>query len=81
MQQDDPMISATEAMNLIKERLKRDISLNKVSKMMREGEIPSEESLFDRRKRIARRSEVVKWIEKVLAQEGKLEGRAALAIA
>ena len=80
MAQEDPMISATEAMNLIKDRLQRDISLNKVSKMMRDGVIPSEESLFDRRKRIARRSEVMKWIEGVLQQEGKLEDRAALAI-
>jgi hypothetical protein len=80
MAQDDPMISATEAMNLIKDRLKRDISLNKVSKMMRDGVIPSEESLFDRRKRIAHRSDVMKWIEDVLQQEGRLEDWPALAI-
>ena len=78
MAPDDPMISASEAKELMEKHLKRKVSLNRVVRLMLDGKIPSEKSIYDARKRLARKSDVMKWIQEVLEQEGS---RAALAFA
>ena len=67
MQEDMP-ISATEAQKLIEAELGRPISFSKVVRLMREGKIPSEKSVMDSRKRIAKRSDVMKWIDEARRQ-------------
>ncbi len=60
----DRLISATEAKQIIEEKLNIKVSQSKMSRLMQKGEIPSQESVIDARKRLIKLSDLEKWIEK-----------------
>ncbi len=70
----DKLVSAKEARQIIEERLNMKISQSKVSRLMQKGEIPSQDSVLDARKRLIRLSDLERWIEKA---KRELEGAAA----
>jgi hypothetical protein len=70
----DKLVSAKEARQIIEERLNMKISQSKVSRLMQKGEIPSQDSVLDARKRLIRLSDLERWIEKARRE---LEGAAA----
>lgn len=68
MELKNPMISATEATELIKQELQVKISLSTVVRMMERGEIPSVKAIVDKRRRLARHTDVMAWIQRAKEQ-------------
>ncbi len=72
------LISATEARDIINERLRQKLSPSKITRLLQSGEIPSRPSMLDKRKRMIKISDLEHWIEEAKRELGN---RAALAFA
>ena len=68
-------ISAGQARELISKEL-GSISLSKMTRLMKTGQIPAIDDPIDERRKLVKKSDVLRWID---AHRIKNEGRAALA--
>lgn len=71
MNEQDRLVSASEAIAILGERFGLPINHSKMNRLMVSGEIPSEKGTLDARKRLAKLSDVLKWGERAQKEKGR----------